>query len=1041
MQPIMKNLHHLHVLWVAPAIAIVSSQSMLAQIIEITNVGVETTPEGLEIILDGSSGNNIELFQAEEGNRLILDINNVRLLGGDIERENPVEGVSFLQVTSSTENSIQVIIVGEIAVPTIAGVTQTDEQISINLSVTEGAIANEATPIAEIANVFLNPTETGLELLLEGNIERDLELFQTIEEKRLIVNINNAYLIGGYFEQENPVEGVNFLQVISLTENTIQAILTGAIAAPEITGVTQTDERVSINLLVPATDEPIASEATSIAEITDVLLNETEEGLEILLDGNIQETLELFQTIEDNRLIIEINNARLVGEDIERENPVEGVDFLEVISPTEDSIQAILTGEFDAPEITEVFQSDGQLSINLFVFLGDTLIITVTADKFEESIQDVPISITAFSEEEIEDANLDSLDSIAENTPNFSIFGQGSASGFFTSYSIRGLSNSNFLNRDSVAFFVDDIPYDNGAYLDIDLIDIERIEVLRGPQNTLYGRNAQAGVVNIITRRPSNEVEGKFSADYGTFNQRRASLAVSAPLDEDNLFLRLSGQINARDGYITNTAFDREVGDMSAANVRGTLLWTPNEDWEISFHGYYDSNANETPIVQLLDQDDLFSVSQDFDNFSSLSTNSQALKIGYNNPNFEATAITARRYSEQNVEFDADFTTTDLFVGVSTNNSTVFSQELRFQSPSQSGDRWQWLIGGYFENRLFNNVNDGLRYSSTAAALFGFPGAGFDRTSAELDQTTVAAFGQVSYQPVDPLTLTLGLRYDSSTVTMDRRRNYELDGSSTTIPFGTTFSGEENSSDELLPRLAIEYEVSPSATLYGSVTRGYKPAGLNYRAESSDVLAIAEERSWNYELGVKTAWFDDRLIANLALFHSSIDDFQVGLADVTGIVRNIANAQASITGLELELKARPMDGLDITAGFGYTDAEYDSFFNPFTGQTLDGNRLSFAPEYTFNFSAQYRAPWGLFARAELSTLGSYFTEETNTISQETVTTVNATLGYEFDDYGIYFIADNIFDTRFITSGFTFGADNVGNFSLPFTARLLFKASF
>ncbi|MGK7927556.1 MAG: TonB-dependent receptor, partial [Spirulina sp.] len=241
----------------------------------------------------------------------------------------------------------------------------------------------------------------------------------------------------------------------------------------------------------------------------------------------------------------------------------------------------------------------------------------------------------------------------------------------------------------------------------------------------------------------------------------------------------------------------------------------------------------------------------------------------------------------------------------------------------------------------------------------------------------------------------------------------------------------------------VEYGFSPDATIYGSITRGYKPAGLNFRANSDDTLAIGEERSWNYELGVKTAWFDDRLIANLAVFHNVVDDFQVGLADITGLTRNIANAQVSITGLELELKARPADGLDITAGFGYTDAKYDSFFNPFTGQTLDGNKLSFAPEYTINFATQYRAPWGLFARVEWNTLGSYFTEETNVISQGTVSTVNATLGYEFeDDYGIYFVANNIFDTRFLTFGNLFGGvGGVGTYNPPFTARLLFKTSF
>ena len=192
---------------------------------------------------------------------------------------------------------------------------------------------------------------------------------------------------------------------------------------------------------------------------------------------------------------------------------------------------------------------------------------------------------------------------------------------------------------------------------------------------------------------------------------------------------------------------------------------------------------------------------------------------------------------------------------------------------------------------------------------------------------------------------------------------------------------------------------------------------------------------------MKTTWLNDRPIANLAVFHNTIDDFQVGLGDATGIICSVANAEVSITGVELELNARPIDGLDVTAGFGYTDAKYDRFFNPFTGETLDDNKLSFAPEYTFNFAIQHRAPWGLLARVELNILGNYFTEETNSIEQGTVTTLDASLGYEFNSSGIYVVAENITDTRFITSGFNFLGSPVGTFSPPFRVRVPFKSSF
>lgn len=792
-------------------------------------------------------------------------------------------------------------------------------------------------------------------------------------------------------------------------------------------------------LLVVSTQSTLAQ----VIDVTNVQVNSTPQGLELLLDGDLGSNRDINQSVEDNRLILTINNARLVGEVIEQQSPTEGVASLQVMSQTDNTIQVVITGDTEAPTV-DVIQTEGQLSINVIaprIAQQDTDIIEliVTAEKTEENILDVPISITAFSEEEIEDANLDSFDRVASNTPNFSFFSGGGQSGVVSTYTMRGLSNSNFLSRDTVGFFVDGVPYDYIGFLDTNLIDVERIEVLRGPQNTLYGRNAQAGVVNVITSEPSDIFEGTLSTRYGSFDERKVTGAVSAPLIADTLFFRLSGRLEAREGYITNTFTDEVISDTSAENLRGKLLWQPSENWDIALNASYQDSDNGDPTLQFIGQSDLFAVNQDFVGFNRVNSNTQSLNITYENPQFQATAITTRRYSSQEFATELDFSPVDLFIGVSDVNSTLWTQELRFQSPEQA-EGIEWLVGAYFENRLFNVEADGTRFGTVGAQMQGLP-PGVDRTSAELDQTTFALFGQASYELIDKLTLTTGLRYDTSNVDMDRRRNYEVDGSSQVIPFGQTFNDVETDSSALLPRFVLEYELSPSALLYGSITQGYKPAGLNFRAESDEVLVIGAERSWNYEIGVKTSWFDNRLSANAAVFYNSINDFQAGLPDARGFIADVANAEVSILGAELELKAQPTEGLNLTAGFGFTDATFDEFFNPFTGQTLDGNRLPFAPEFTINVAAQYRAPWGLFARVGVRTLGSYFTEETNSIFQGTVTTVDATLGYEFDNSGIYLVANNIFDTRYLTSGLAVPVGNVGSYNDPFTARLLYRGSF
>lgn len=159
---------------------------------------------------------------------------------------------------------------------------------------------------------------------------------------------------------------------------------------------------------------------------------------------------------------------------------------------------------------------------------------------------------------------------------------------------------------------------------------------------------------------------------------------------------------------------------------------------------------------------------------------------------------------------------------------------------------------------------------------------------------------------------------------------------------------------------------------YGSISRGYKPGGLNYQADTADLLEFDEETGWNYELGLKSSWFDDLLTANLAVFYNPINNYQVLQSDFTGFLSRITNAQVDITGVELELKATPVEGLDLVAGFGYVRAFFSNYTNPFTGQSFDDNRVPYAPEYTYNLAVQYRSPGGLFGRVELQGFGTYF---------------------------------------------------------------------
>lgn len=672
----------------------------------------------------------------------------------------------------------------------------------------------------------------------------------------------------------------------------------------------------------------------------------------------------------------------------------------------------------------------------------ETLRIVVTAERTPEDVQDVPISITAITEQEIEDADIISLEDIARNTPNFAFFPSGDRS--FGLYSIRGLSNSSVIsNRDPVDFYVDGIPYNFASFLDIDLPDLERVEVLRGPQSVLYGRNSLAGVVNLITRKPTDTFEVNGVASYGNFNDLDLRASVSGPVIEDELFFRLSGSYGSRDGYVRNTLLDDGVNEQSGGSGRGQLLWTPSDNLEIALNASFDDYRDGASSYVVANADP-FETEQDLDGFNDLVSNAQALRIAYTHPDFRFTSTTTRRFSKNDLEFDGDYTAADAVVRVLDELSiTVFSQELRLQSP-ETAEQVEWLVGGYYESSQFDSEGNGFRYGEDVSALFGptfpFPPGTSNLTNSEVNGDSIAVFGQVSYQPIEALTLTTGLRYESTNNTL---KGFERTATIPGLPDIPLFSLSEveQNGDELLPRFVAEYRFSPDLMAYGSISRGYRPPGTNFGAGSDESATYEAERSWNYEVGLKSSWLDDRLAVNLALFHNPVNNFQVLLFDQIG-GSFTDNADVSITGLELEARATPVTGFDIVAGIGLIDAEFTNFINPFTGENSEGNQLTFAPDLTYNLALQYRSPQGVFGRLELQGLGTTFFDDANTLEQDPYAIVNARLGYEAETLGIYLFANNIFNTDYINQAFSLppiGA--VASYGIPATYGVQIRTRF
>lgn len=765
------------------------------------------------------------------------------------------------------------------------------------------------------------------------------------------------------------------------------------------------------------TETPFTAQTEAAIEITNIRLNPTEAGIELLLETTSDRSITPSTSTVGNALIVEIPNAILSIEAFDEAQPIDGIARIRATNLPNNRVRIAITGT-TAPPTAEVRSEAQILVVNITPGTPtseaeeeDSIRVIVTAEKTPEDPQNVPTSLTVLGQNEIEDAQINTIRDVAANTPNFFTSVGDRA---FNFYSIRGISNSNFLVRDSVGFYVDDIPIEYFHQLfPGELFDLERVEILRGPQNILYGRNSIAGAVNLISRPPSKVPEIQLSGEYGTYNQRRIQASFSDTAIPDRLGFRLSGVYSARDGFSENTFVGEDANDQSDLAGRFNLLWTPSERWSASLNILGAASQDGGAVYAALDQNDPFEIEENQVAELDLSVSAQALKVAYDGSDFRLTSITSHNFSNVGYRSDGDYTAQDIVTFNLEVNSNIWSQEFRLQSP-KTAERLNWLVGGSIQNREFDIDQQQAEYSREAAAQFGIPDTRYEDTFAAYDQMTLAAFGQVDLTPIDPLTLTLGLRYEFSRDELDRSNRSE------TFDGVRTESGKIKDSiegDTLLPQLAITYRLNPNIAAYGSITRGYRPVTLNYSIADPTLNNVRQEEAWNYELGLKSSLLNDRLNFNLSAFLNQIDNYQVLLPNEQGFFTDITNAEVRVAGWEAEIKAKLLEGLEMTAGFGYVDAEYTDYTNPFSGQTFDGNNLVYAPEFTVNLAAQYRSPGGLFSRVEFLGLGTYYFDDANTLKQDAFGLFNARLGYEFGRSGVYIFANNLFDAEYFTVGF------------------------
>jgi len=630
------------------------------------------------------------------------------------------------------------------------------------------------------------------------------------------------------------------------------------------------------------------------------------------------------------------------------------------------------------------------LSNNIYAKDINTLeTLTVTAQKQSENIKDVPLSLSVFDEISMEDKQIDTVRDLASYTPNLMFFEHG-ASGM-VSPSSRGIFAEMQTLTTSIGLYIDGVPVSYGFGFDEILVDIEQIEVLKGPQGTLYGKNTEAGVINVRTKKPTNQFKAKADLELATDNKKRITLNASGPLIKDTLYLGVSAKHYEKDGDLKHSITRTTVDDKEHNYGKINLRWTPKDNLELSLISsklkYNDDDWAMNNVSATKKE-----VASDFEGYNKSESLMNALTINYTLDNLNIQSITTKRTYKDIGAHDFDHSPMAFMHTDKSNTFKKLSQEFKL---SQQKDNYSWLIG------LYGDKDDNTYNYETFSANPMFAG----KTYRELKDDSLGIFAHGSYTFNDKFTLIGGVRFDKDTKTYkDNANNIDL----------------SRDGKNISPKLALNYKLSKNAMAYINISKGYRSGGFNPFAPIGYSKTYDEETLISYELGSKSSFLDNRLTLNSAIYYMDISDMQVNTSIPNGgFASYMSNAtKATSKGIEFDLNYQATKEWSLFSSMGYNNIKFGSFSD--TMGDYSGNTNPYAPKYNYNLGTQYRNDLGYFARIDISGYGKMYYDKANLYEKKAYNLVNMKLGYETDSFDIYLYGKNIFDKNHDSNGYFSG---------------------
>ncbi|MDG1943739.1 MAG: TonB-dependent receptor [Halioglobus sp.] len=677
--------------------------------------------------------------------------------------------------------------------------------------------------------------------------------------------------------------------------------------------------------------------------------------------------------------------------------------------------------------------------------------LIVTARKREQNLQDVAVGVSLLSGKAMREAQIKNASELATLLPTLNV--QASSGPSTSSFNIRGIGTQAFSPGvdPSVSTMLDGVVMGRSGMAFLDLVDVERVEVLRGPQGTLYGKNASGGVVHIITKDPTPELSGTVAATAIEDDEYRVDGSIAGPLT-DNLGYRLTGSKIDDSGYSRNFYTGDKINDTDSYNVRGKLLWEVNEDLEFLLSSDYSKSDCDCTVLSVRsilpgpDQQRLLEeqlpvvpskhnqdVNEDQPTFTHLRSGGYSLTAHWSIENYTLTSISAYRDWESESIVDLDRGPNNplalSFPSPPKTEQNQFSQELRITSPPQ--DWGSYVLGAFYFEQDVNNSN-----TTTTALLEPVVPATTRQSKTDVTGKNAAVFGEVNFNLWQNWQLILGGRYTYDELEYHTSAD-KTDG--LIFPAPGDFSDSLDDSD-FSPKVSLQWDFSDTAMVYGSYTSGYKGPAFDTTLLTGGSF-VKPETSNAFETGYKSRWFDNTLFLNVAIFYAEYQDYQAQSAFdenpqdmIPGGLILINSGEVSTQGVEIEFLSQPLDNWTISGGVTYVDATIEDYPEgncsggqlargecPLGFQDLSGGQLPYTPKWKLNLATDYTIqlnamPFNIIVGGNLRTQDDVLYE----LSQDkytvqdayTVVDLRAILAGKREGYRVTAFVKNVFDKNY-----------------------------